>query len=69
MFTDMFVYVQPTDTGLKCLAGYVLNNKKIIHDIWVRHTYLDKINIQEYFFLIHWVIWEMLSLKRITPIT
>lgn len=42
MATDIFVHVQDTDSGSRCVMEYVYCNKKIVHGAWVRYAYLEE---------------------------
>lgn len=41
MATDIFVHVQTTDAGSRCVAEYVLCNKKLVHGAWIKYPYLE----------------------------
>lgn len=41
MATNIFVHVQTTDAGSRCVAEYVLCNKKVIHGSWIKYPYLE----------------------------
>lgn len=41
MATDIFVHVQTTDAGSRCVAEYILCNKKVVHGAWMKYTYLE----------------------------
>lgn len=42
MATDIFVHVQDSDAGSRCVMEYVLCNKKVVHGAWVKYLYLEK---------------------------
>ena len=39
--TDMFVHVQKTDAGSRCVYEYILCNKKIVHGSWMTYKKLE----------------------------
>ena len=41
MATDMFVHVQTTDAGSRCVMEYVYCNKKVVHGSWIKYAYLE----------------------------
>ena len=49
MATDMFVHVQTTDAGSRCVMEYVYCNKKVVHGSWIRYAYLDDYKPMCYF--------------------
>lgn len=49
MATDIFVHVQDTDAGSRCVAEYVLCNKKLVHGAWVKYRYLEDYKPSCYF--------------------
>ena len=49
MATDMFVHVQTTDAGSRCVMEYVACNKKVVHGSWIRYAYLDDYKPSCYF--------------------
>lgn len=42
MATDIFVHVQNSDAGSRCVMEYVLCNKKVVHGAWMEYIYLEK---------------------------
>ena len=42
MATDVFVHVQTTDAGSRCVMEYVMCNKKIVHGAWNKYAYLEE---------------------------
>ena len=42
MATDIFVHVQTTDAGSRCVMEYVACNKKVVHGSWIYYGYLEK---------------------------
>ena len=49
MATDVFVHVQDTDAGSRCVMEYVLCNKRIVHGAWVNYAYLEDYKPSCYF--------------------
>ena len=49
MATDMFVHVQTTDAGSRCVMEYVSCNKKVVHGSWMRYAYLEDYHPSCYF--------------------
>ncbi len=49
MATDIFVHVQTTDAGSRCVMEYVCCNKKIVHGAWNKYTYLEQYKPSCYF--------------------
>ena len=49
MATDIFVHVQTTDAGSRCVMEYVQCNKKVVHGAWMRYMYLEKYRPSCYF--------------------
>lgn len=49
MATDVFVHVQNTDAGSRCVAEYVLCNKKLVHGSWIQYKYLEDYKPSCYF--------------------
>lgn len=49
MATDIFVHVQTTDAGSRCVMEYVSCNKKVVHGSWIKYVYLDKYRPSCYF--------------------
>lgn len=49
MATDIFVHVQTTDAGSRCVMEYVACNKKVVHGAWNKYVYLDKYRPSCYF--------------------
>ena len=49
MATDVFVHVQTTDAGSRCVMEYVYCNKKIVHGSWNHYLYLEKYKPTCYF--------------------
>ena len=49
MATDVFVHVQNTDAGSRCVMEYVLCNKRIVHGTWTRYAYLEDYKPSCYF--------------------
>lgn len=49
MATDIFVHVQTTDAGSRCVMEYVYCNKKIVHGKWNKYEYLEKYKPSCYF--------------------
>jgi hypothetical protein len=49
MATDIFVHVQTTDAGSRCVMEYVACNKKIVHGSWIYYGYLEKYKPSCYF--------------------
>ena len=41
MATDIFVHVQTTDAGSRCVMEYVACNKKVVHGSWIKYSYLE----------------------------
>jgi len=41
MATDIFVHVQDTDAGSRCVMEYVFCNKKVVHGAWIKYAYLE----------------------------
>lgn len=39
--TDIFVHVQTSDAGSRCVAEYILCNKKVVHGAWMKYAYLE----------------------------
>ena len=42
MATDVFVHVQTTDAGSRCVMEYVFCNKKIVNGAWNKYAYLEQ---------------------------
>ncbi len=49
MATDVFVHVQESDAGSRCVMEYVYCNKKIVHGAWMKYVYLDQYRPSCYF--------------------
>jgi hypothetical protein len=49
MATDIFVHVQTTDAGSRCVMEYVACNKKVVHGAWIRYAYMEKYKPSCYF--------------------
>ena len=49
MATDIFVHVQTTDAGSRCVMEYVYCNKKVVHGAWVKYAYLEDYKPSCYF--------------------
>ena len=49
MSTDIFVHVQTTDSGSRCVMEYVACNKKVVHGSWIYYGYLEKFKPSCYF--------------------
>lgn len=49
MATDIFVHVQTTDSGSRCVMEYVACNKKIVHGSWIKYPYLEDYRPSCYF--------------------
>ena len=49
MATDIFVHVQTTDAGSRCVTEYVYCNKKVVHGAWVKYAYLEDYKPSCYF--------------------
>lgn len=49
MATDIFVHVQKTDAGSRCVMEYVYCNKKVVHGSWNKYPYLEKYKPSCYF--------------------
>ena len=49
MATDVFVHVQDTDAGSRCVMEYVFCNKRIVHGAWTQYTYLEDYKPSCYF--------------------
>ena len=49
MATDVFVHVQTTDAGSRCVMEYVQCNKKVIHGRWMKYKYLEDYRPSCYF--------------------
>ena len=49
MATDVFVHVQDTDAGSRCVMEYVLCNKKVVHGAWTKYAYLEDYKPSCYF--------------------
>ena len=49
MATDMFIHIQDTDAGSRCVMEYVLCNKKIVHGNWIKYKYLEEYKPSCYF--------------------
>ena len=49
MATDIFVHVQTTDAGSRCVMEYVFCNKKVVHGSWMQYAYLEKYHPSCYF--------------------
>ncbi len=41
MATDIFIHVQNTDAGSRCVMEYVCCNKKLVHGAWIKYAYLE----------------------------
>lgn len=41
MATDIFVHIQTTDAGSRCVMEYVACNKKVVHGAWIKYAYLE----------------------------
>lgn len=42
MATDIFVHVQKTDAGSRCVSEYIICNKKVVHGSWMRYKYMEE---------------------------
>ena len=42
MATDVFVHVQETDAGSRCVMEYIYCNKKVVHGSWIKYAYLEE---------------------------
>lgn len=49
MATDIFVHVQTTDAGSRCVMEYIACNKKVVHGAWMKYAYLEDYNPSCYF--------------------
>ena len=49
MATDIFVHVQTTDAGSRCVMEYVYCNKKVVHGAWIKYAYLEDFKPSCYF--------------------
>ena len=49
MATDIFVHIQTTDAGSRCVMEYVACNKKIVHGSWMKYAYLEEFQPSCYF--------------------
>lgn len=49
MATDIFVHVQSSDAGSRCVMEYVFCNKKIVHGAWIKYAYLEEYKPSCYF--------------------
>jgi hypothetical protein len=49
MATDIFVHVQTTDGGSRCVMEYVACNKKVVHGSWIKYAYLEDYQPSCYF--------------------
>lgn len=49
MATDIFVHVQTTDAGSRCVMEYVACNKKVVHGAWMKYSYLENYRPSCYF--------------------
>ncbi len=49
MATDIFVHVQDSDAGSRCVMEYVLCNKKVVHGAWMKYVYLEDYKPSCYF--------------------
>lgn len=49
MATDVFVHVQTTDAGSRCVMEYVACNKKVVHGSWIKYAYLENYRPSCYF--------------------
>lgn len=49
MATDIFVHIQTSDAGSRCVMEYVLCNKKVVHGAWIKYEYLEKYRPSCYF--------------------
>lgn len=49
MATDIFVHVQDTDAGSRCVMEYVFCNKKLVHGAWNKYKYLEDYKPSCYF--------------------
>ncbi len=49
MAADIFVHVQTTDAGSRCVMEYVACNKKVVHGSWIYYGYLEKYKPSCYF--------------------
>ena len=49
MATDIFVHVQTTDAGSRCVMEYVACNKKVVHGSWIKYAYLEDYKPSCYF--------------------
>ena len=49
MATDIFVHVQTTDAGSRCVMEYVYCNKKVVHGAWIKYAYLEDYKPSCYF--------------------
>ena len=49
MATDIFVHVQTTDAGSRCVMEYIQCNKKVVHGAWMKYWYLEKYKPSCYF--------------------
>lgn len=49
MATDIFVHIQTTDAGSRCVMEYVACNKKVVHGSWIKYVYLEDYKPSCYF--------------------
>lgn len=49
MATDIFIHVQTTDAGSRCVMEYVYCNKKVVHGSWIKYKYLENYKPSCYF--------------------
>lgn len=49
MATDIFVHVQTSDAGSRCVAEYILCNKKVVHGAWMKYSYLEGHKLSNFF--------------------
>ena len=49
MSTDIFVHIQTTDAGSRCVMEYVACNKKVVHGSWIKYAYLEDYKPSCYF--------------------
>ncbi len=49
MATDIFVHVQSTDAGSRCVMEYIACNRKVVHGEWMKYDYLENYKPSCYF--------------------
>lgn len=49
MATDIFVHIQNTDAGSRCVMEYIYCNKKTVHGSWNKYEYLENYKPSCYF--------------------